>query len=77
MSQSDITVWTNWIREETTAIMNQLDEELDTRGDPVDPFNGSANGVYQPLPTSFPYHHQCKHHGVEKSANFKNILKIR
>ena len=53
MGQGDITVWTNWIREETTAVMNQLDEELEARGDPDDPFNGSADGVYQPLPTSF------------------------
>ena len=53
MSQGDITVWTNWIREETSTVMNQLDEELEARGDPDDPFNGSANGVYQPLPTNF------------------------
>ena len=32
--------------------MNQLDEELEARGDPDDRFNGSANGVYQPLPTN-------------------------
>ena len=32
--------------------MNQLDKELEARGDPDDPFNGSANGVYQPLPTN-------------------------
>ena len=53
MGQGDITVWTNWIREETTTVMNQLDEELEVRGNPDDPFNGSANGVYQPLPMSF------------------------
>ena len=53
MSQGDITVWTNWIREETSAVMNQLDEELEARGDPDDPFNGSVNGMYQPLPTNF------------------------
>ena len=52
MGQGDIAVWTNWIREEMTAVMNQLDEELEARGDPDDPFNGSANGVYQPLPAS-------------------------
>ena len=52
MGQNDVTVWTNWIREETTTVMNQLDEELEARGDPDDPFNGSANGIYQPLPTS-------------------------
>ena len=46
MSEDDITVWTNWIREESSAVMNQLDEELEARGDPDDPFNGSANGVY-------------------------------
>ena len=49
MGQGDITVWTNWIREENEILMNQLDEELVARGDPDDPFNGSANGVFQPL----------------------------
>ena len=49
MGQGDITVWTNWIREESEVMMNQLEEELAARGDPDDPFNGSANGVYQPL----------------------------
>ena len=49
MGQGDITVWTNWIREENEILMNQLDEELVARGDPDDPFNGSANGVFRPL----------------------------
>ena len=49
MGQGDITVWTNWICEETEIIMNQLGEERDTRGDPDDPFNGTANGIFQPL----------------------------
>ena len=53
MRQGDVTVWTNWIREETEAVMKQLDEELEARGDPDDSFNGSANGVYQPLPENF------------------------
>ena len=52
MGQNDVTVWTNWIREETTTVMDQLDEELEARGDPDDPFNSSANGIYHPLPTS-------------------------
>ena len=52
MGQNDVAVWTNWIREEATTVMNQLDEELEARGDPDDPFNSSANGIYQPLPTS-------------------------
>ena len=50
MGQGDITVWTNWIREENEILMNQLDEELVARGDPDDSFNGSANGVFRPLP---------------------------
>ena len=49
MGQGNITVWTNWIREENDVVMNQLEEELEARGDPDYPFNGSANGVYQPL----------------------------
>ena len=50
MSQGDVAVWTNWIREETDEIMKQLEEERDSRSDPDDPFNGTANGVFQPLP---------------------------
>ena len=49
MGQGDIAVWTNWIREETDEIMKQLEEERDSRSDPDDPFNGTANGVFQPL----------------------------
>ena len=49
MSQGDIAVWTNWIREETDEIMKQLEEERDSRSDLDDPFNGTANGVFQPL----------------------------
>ena len=56
MSQGDTTVWTNWIREETDKIMKQLEEERDSRSDPDDPFNGTTNGVFQPLqdPLSLP-----------------------
>ena len=56
MSQGDIVVWTNWIREETDKIMKQLEEERDSRSDLDDPFNGTANGVFQPLqdPLSLP-----------------------
>ena len=56
MSQDDIAVWTNWIREETDEIMKQLEEERDSRSDLDDPFNGTANGVFQPLqdPLSLP-----------------------
>ena len=49
MSQGDIAVWTNWIREETDEKLKQLEEERDSRSDPDDLFNGTANGVFQPL----------------------------
>ena len=56
MGQGDIAVWTNWICEETDEIMKQLEEVRDSRSDPDDPFNGTANGVFQPLqdPLSLP-----------------------
>ena len=56
MGQGDIAVWTNGIREETDEIMKQLEEERDSRSDPDDLFNGTANGVFQPLqdPLSLP-----------------------
>ena len=56
MAQGDIAVWTNWIREETDELMKQLEEERNSRSDPDDPFNGTANGVFQPLrdPLSLP-----------------------
>ena len=56
MSQGDIAVWTNWIHEEMDEIMKQLEEERDSRSDPDDPFNGTANGVFLPLqdPLSLP-----------------------
>ena len=49
MGQGDIAVWTNWIHEETDEIMKQLEEERESRSDPNDPFNGTANGVFLPL----------------------------
>ena len=56
MEQGDITVWINWIHEETETIMNQLEDERNARSDPDDPFNGTANGVFPPLqdPLSLP-----------------------
>ena len=56
MGQGDMAVWTNWIREETEEIMKQLEEERESRSDPDDPFNGTANGVFLPLqdPLSLP-----------------------
>ena len=49
MGQGDVAVWTNWIREEMDEIMKQLEEERDSRSEPDDPFNGTANGVFLPL----------------------------
>ena len=56
MGQGDVTVWTNWIREEMDEIMKQLEEERDSRSDPDDPFDGTANGIFRPLqdPLSLP-----------------------
>ena len=46
MGQGDVAVWTNWIREEMDEIIKQLVEERESRSDPDDPFNGTANGVF-------------------------------
>ena len=84
MSQGDTTVWTNWIREETDEIMKQLEEERDSRSDPDDPFNGTANGVFQPLqdllslppPEQTPKRQGNNSKGSEYSQNsWKNIRK--
>ena len=78
MAQGDIAVWTNWIREETDEIMKQLEEERDSRSDPDDPFNGTANGVFQPLqdPLALPPPVQTpKRQGnnSEDSEHFQNL----
>ena len=53
MGQGDSAVWTH---EETDEIMKQLEEERDSRSDPDDPFDGTANSVFLPLqdPLSLP-----------------------
>ena len=80
MGQGDITVWTNWIREENEILMNQLDEELVARGDPDDSFHGSANGVFWPLPDnlSLPPPPPLEHPEDKRTrANSANIRKNR
>ena len=76
MGQGDIAVWTNWIHEETDSIMKQLEEEEDSRSDPDDPFNGTANGVFHPLqdPLSLPPPVQMPKRGnnSEGSEHFQN-----
>ena len=78
MGQGDIAVWTNWIREETDEIMKQLEEEKDSRSDPDDPLNGTANGVFQPLqdPLSLPPPVQSQK-DKKITAKIQNIFKIR
>ena len=83
MSQGDTTVWTNWIREETDEIMKQLEEERDSRSDPDDPFNGTANGVFQPLqdllslppPVQTPTRQGNNSEGSEHSQNSRKNVK--
>ena len=78
MGQGDIAVWMNWIREETDEIMKQLEEERGSRSDPDDPFNGTANGVFQPLqdPLSLPPPVQTpkrQENNSEDSEHFQNL----
>ena len=83
MSQGDTTVWTNWIREETDEIMKQLEEERCSRSDPDDPFNGTANGVFQPLqdplslppPVQMPTRQGNNSEGSEHSQNSRKNVK--
>ena len=84
MAQGDISVWTNWIREETDEIMKQLEEERHSRSDPDDPFSGTANGVFQPLqdplslppPVQTPKRQENNSEDLEHSQNSrKNVRK--
>ena len=78
MGQGDMAVWTNWLCEETDEIMKQLEEERDSRSNPGDPFNGTANGVF--LPCKIRYHCplQYRHQNDRKTtARIQNLLKIR
>ena len=47
MSQASSTAWVTWIRDETNKAMMMLDEEIAREGDPDDPFNGTARGVFE------------------------------
>ena len=47
MSQASSTAWVTWIRDETNKAMMMLDEEVTREGDPDDPFNGTAGGVFE------------------------------
>ena len=78
MGLGDIAVWTNWIREETDQVIKQLEEERDSRSDPDDPFNSTANGVFLPLqdPLSLPPPVQTpkrQENNSENSEHSKNL----
>ena len=78
MGQGDIAVWTNWICKETDEIMKQLEEERESRSDPDDPFNGTANGVFLPLQDLLSLPLQYRHQNDRKTrARMQNLLKIR
>ena len=47
MNQASSTAWVSWIRDETNKAMMMLDEEMSREGDPDDPFNGTAGGVFE------------------------------
>ena len=66
--------------------MNQLDEELIAWGNPDDPFNGSANGIFQPLhdnyllppPVQTPRKWECTNESSEHSRKLpKNTIKLQ
>ena len=50
MGQATTSAWVTWIREETNIAMMMLDEEVTREGDPEDPFNGTAGGIFQMPP---------------------------
>ena len=83
MGQGDVAVWTNWILEETEEIMKQLEEERDSRSDPDDPFNGTANGVFLPLqdplslpsPVQTPKRHKNNSENRESSQNSREDVR--
>ena len=79
MGQCDIAVWKNWIREETDKIMKQLEEERDSRSDPDDPFNGTANGVFEPLqdPLTLPPPVQTPKRQVNSSEDLEHFQNSR
>ena len=85
MGQGDIAVWTNWIREETDEIMKQLEEERDSRSDPDDLFNGTANGVFLPLqdplslppPVQIPKRQENNSENSELSQNLRENIVIQ
>ena len=83
MGQGDIAVWTNWIREETDQVMKQLEEESDSRSDPDNLFNGTANDVFLPLqdllslppPVQTPKRQENNSENAEPSQNLRENVR--
>ena len=46
--------WLRWMRHEMFDLIDAIDEEYRARQDMNDPFNGTAGGVFQPLPANNP-----------------------
>ena len=59
--------------------MKQLEEERDSRSDPDDPFNGTANGVFLPLqdPLSLPPPVQTPKRQENNSENIESSQNLR
>ena len=70
--------WMTHTAEKMDEIMKQLEEERDSRSDPDDPFNSTANGVFQPLqdPLSLPPPVQTPKN-KKTTVRIQNLLKIR
>ena len=49
MKNSPISTWITWVRDENNDLIAAIDEEIARRGDPDDPFDGTASGIFPPL----------------------------
>ena len=49
MGQCTVPTWIRWIREEGGQIVSELEDEIQRRMDPDDPFDGTASGIFQQL----------------------------
>ena len=78
MGQGDISVWTNWIREEMDEIMKQVEEERDSRSDPDYPFIVLQMVFFYPCKIRYHCLLQYRHQNDKKTtAKTQNLLKLR
>ena len=52
MARTSNDEWLRWMRHEMFALVDAIDAEKRARQDEDDPFNGTAGGVFQPLPAN-------------------------